>query len=164
MATPSFLNGVAKECIGTNGLGTKYAELPCHMPTLGKLYLPFERFYDPVPALVWMQERPMIPIWACVLYVGFIVAGRSYFAKRPAWSWRKALAVWNFSLSLFSCIGAIRTAPALYYNLTTFPLREVMCAAPEERYGSGATGLWVQLFVLSKFPELFDTLFIVVHK
>lgn len=160
----SIFQGISKECIGQNGLGTKYVELSCIYPTLGKLYLPFEKFYDPTGTLGWMQERPMIPIWACILYVVFIMAGRAYMAKNPAQSWRKILAAWNFSLSLFSWIGAFRTAPQLYYNLTSYSLRDVMCEDPAAIYGSGSTGLWVQLFILSKFPELFDTFFIVIHK
>lgn len=39
-----------------------------------------------------------------------------------------------------------------------------MCDDPEEAYGSGATGLWVCLFIFSKVPELFDTAFIVLRK
>jgi len=155
---------VPEECIGTNGLGVNYAEFSCVHPTIGKLYLPFEKFYDPAPSLKWMQDRPMVPIWGCLLYVAAIVAGRAYFARREAWSWRTLLAFWNLSLSLFSWIGAFRTAPQLVYNLMTFDLRDNMCGDPAALYGSGSTGLWVQLFVLSKFPELLDTFFIVIHK
>lgn len=162
--TSFFLQGVPAECIGQNESGTKYAEFTCTHTTLGKLYLPFEKFYDPTPMLSWMQERPMIPIWGCFLYVAFIMAGRAYMSKNPALSWRKILAGWNLSLSLFSWIGAFRTAPHLYYNLMSYSLRDNMCGDPAATYGSGSTGLWVQLFILSKFPELFDTLFIVVHK
>ncbi|KAL7530982.1 hypothetical protein ACHAXR_003787 [Thalassiosira sp. AJA248-18] len=160
----SIFQGIAKECIGANGLGVKYVEFSCVHPTMGKLYLPFEKFYDPAGMLVWMQDRPMIPIVACILYGIFIILGRSYMAKNQPCSWRKILAAWNFSLSLFSWIGAFRTAPQLYYNLMTYPLRDNLCDDPASLYGSGSTGLWVQLFILSKFPELFDTLFIVVHK
>jgi len=160
----SNFQGIPKECIGQNGLGVKYVELSCIRPTLGKLYLPFEKFYDPAGMLVWMQERPMIPILACIIYVVFIVTGRAYMAKKPAGSWRKILAAWNFSLSLFSWIGAFRTAPQLYYNLMTYSLRDNLCHDPAALCGSGSTGLWVQLFILSKFPELIDTFFIVIHK
>jgi len=161
----TIFQGVPAECIGQNGMGTKYVEFSCVHPTLGKLfYFPFEKFYDPAGTLQWMQDRPLIPIVACLVYVITIMAGRAYFAKKQALSWRKVLAAWNFSLSLFSWIGAFRTAPQLYYNLTTYALRDNLCDDPAALYGSGSTGLWVQLFILSKFPELFDTLFIVVHK
>ncbi|KAL7442273.1 hypothetical protein ACHAXH_007805 [Discostella pseudostelligera] len=160
----SFLEGIPKECVGLQGLGVKYVEFSCIHPTLGKLYLPFEKFYDPAQVLVWMQERPMVPLWACFLYVVLILVGRAVMSTRPAWSWRRTLAVWNFSLSLFSWIGAFRTAPQLYYNLTSYTLRSNLCDDPAALYGSGSTGLWVQLFILSKFPELLDTFFIVIHK
>lgn len=160
----STFQGISKECIGTNGFGTEYVEFTCIYPTLGRLYLPFEKFYDPVDMLLWMQASPHLPICACILYVVFIIVGKAYMAKHPAGSWRTTLAAWNFSLSLFSWIGALRTAPQLYYNLMTYSLRENMCDDPAATYGSGSTGLWIQLFVLSKFPELLDTFFIVIHK
>lgn len=72
--------------------------------------------------------------------------------------------MWNFSLSLFSWIGAFRTAPQLIHNLSTMSLRDNVCMNPEISFGSGSSGLWVQLFILSKFPELLDTFFIVIHK
>ena len=160
----SFLEGIPKECVGLQGLGVKYVEFSCIHPTLGQLYLPFEKFYDPAQVLIWMQDRPMVPLWACFLYVVFIMVGKAYMLSRPAWSWRRTLAAWNFSLSLFSWIGAFRTAPQLYYNLTSYTLRSNLCDDPAALYGSGSTGLWVQLFILSKFPELIDTFFIVIHK
>jgi elongation of very long chain fatty acids protein 6 len=160
----TVLQGISEECISTNGFGLKYVEFSCTHPILGKLYFPFEKFYDPIPKLIWMQERPAIPICACIFYAVSIILGRAYMAKQPAGSWRNILAAWNFSLSLFSWIGAFRTAPQLYYNLTTYSLRDNMCDNPAVTYGSGSTGLWVQLFVLSKFPELLDTFFIVIHK
>mmetsp|Transcript_21401 Transcript_21401/g.46477 ORF Transcript_21401/g.46477 Transcript_21401/m.46477 type:complete len:303 (+) Transcript_21401:125-1033(+) len=164
MSSLSHLVGIAKECIDENGSGVKYSEFSCTHPTLGQTYFTIEKFYDPVPVLTWMQENPMIPICAVMLYIVLMVIGRAYMAKNPASSWRKILAAWNFSLSLFSLIGAFRTAPQLYYNITTYTLRSNLCDDPAALYGSGSTGLWVQLFVLSKFPELLDTFFIVIHK
>jgi len=164
MSSLLHLNGIAEECIGTNGSGTKFIEFSCIQPILGKAYFSFEKMYDPIPILSWMQNNPMIPVVAIASYLILILIGRAYMAKHPASSWRKILAVWNFSLSLFSFIGAFRTAPQLYYNVVNYPLRINLCVDPEALYGSGSTGLWVQLFVLSKFPELLDTFFIVIHK
>ena len=39
-----------------------------------------------------------------------------------------------------------------------------MCAPAEGAFGYGAVGLWLFLFVMSKFPELIDTAFIVLKK
>jgi elongation of very long chain fatty acids protein 6 len=52
----------------------------------------------------------------------------------------------------------------LIHLLTSTPLDDVLCTSPDVRYGDGACGLWVQLFCLSKIPELFDTAFIVARK
>jgi len=106
----------------------------------------------------------MVPILAVVLYGVFIMAGRSYFNGRPAWNWRNSMALWNLGLSLFSAIGFCRVFPQLVHDFYNYSVTENFCFDPESFYGSGATGLWVQLFVLSKFPELFDTFFIVIHK
>merc|ERR1740136_149294 len=98
------------------------------------------------------------------LYGVLIVWGQRYMKDKEAWQWRNVLAVWNLSLSVFSTIGTIRTLPQLVHNLTTMPMRQVFCDTPQRNYGCGSTGLWVQLFILSKIPELFDTFFIVIHK
>jgi hypothetical protein len=39
-----------------------------------------------------------------------------------------------------------------------------VCNWAVEKYGGGPTGLWVMLFIFSKIPELFDTVFIVLRK
>mmetsp|Transcript_22854 Transcript_22854/g.34105 ORF Transcript_22854/g.34105 Transcript_22854/m.34105 type:complete len:292 (-) Transcript_22854:265-1140(-) len=155
---------VASNCIGTTSAGVEYQEFSCIYPTLGKTYLEWEKYYDPIPILSWMQERPIIPVGAIVAYLILCVVGRQWMANREPKKWRSYLAVWNFSLSLFSWIGAFRTAPQLYHNLTTMSMRDNLCLDPQMTYGSGSSGLWVQLFILSKFPELVDTLFIVMHK
>lgn len=156
--------GIPIDCIGINGHGTRYAEFSCTHPVLGKLYAPFEKYYDPVPVLHWVQANPTFPVIACALYLVLIFGGRAYMKNRQPCNVRKILAGWNLALSLFSWIGAFRTAPQLYFNLMGYPLRDNFCQDPEGIYGSGSTGLWVQLFVFSKFPELFDTYFIVAHK
>lgn len=99
-----------------------------------------------------MLERPYFPIKAVLLYGVCIILGQRYMKNRPSWNWRKALGHWNLFLSFFSWIGTIRTVPNLYHYLMYAPLRESFCGVPEITYGSGSTGLWVQLFILSKFP------------
>lgn len=151
-------------CIRHNSAGLPYEEISCLHPSIGKFYMNWEFKYDPVPVRDWMVAHPTIPIIAVVLYCAFIVLGRTFFKDRKAWSFRKILACWNFSLSLFSFVGLFRTLPHLVHNLTSYSMHENLCNDPESQYGSGTTGLWIQLFILSKFPELIDTFFIVVHK
>lgn len=152
------------DCTGITSAGVAYKEFSCIYPTLGKTYMEWEKYYDPIPVLTWMQERSYIPIGTIILYCTLCVVGKQLMATKDPKKWRSYLAVWNFSLSLFSWIGASRTAPQLYHNLTTMTMRDNLCLDPQATYGSGSSGLWVQLFILSKFPELVDTLFIVMHK
>lgn len=151
-------------CIGTNMDGVQFEEFACMYPAFDNFYTNFEKFYDPMPLLHWMQANTMIPIVALISYAVLIIVGRKAMKNKEAWKWRKYLAVWNLALSLFSFVGAFRTAPHLFHNLTTMSLRDNLCTDPRTSYGSGSTGLWIQFFVLSKFPELLDTFFIVIHK
>lgn len=151
-------------CWAVNGNGIAYQEFSCLYPALEPFYFSIEKYYDPRPVLSWMEARPFFPIVTCLLYALFIAAGQSYFEKRDRWHWRQTMAAWNLFLSAFSGMGMLRTLVQLVHNLSTRSIRDNFCLNPQEAYGSGSTGLWVQLFILSKFPELFDTFFIVIHK
>ena len=112
----------------------------------------FEKKYDPIPVLNWMRDHPIVPIFGVILYGILICLGQYFLKDQDSWKWRNSLAVWNLFLSVFSTIGMLRTAPQLLHNLTTLSLRDNLCTDPRITYGSGSTGLWVQLFILSKFP------------
>jgi len=155
---------VADPCWAINGNGIFYREFSCVYPALEPFYFSFEKYYDTIPVLEWMATQPLLPIIGAALYVAMFVGGQAYFERRPRWHWKNTLAAWNLGLSLFSLVGMLRTAPQLLHNLATLPIRDNFCGNPEANYGSGSTGLWVQLFILSKFPELVDTFFIVIHK
>ena len=98
------------------------------------------------------QLTPWFPIAACVFYGVGIVLGQQCMENKKRFQWKKTLACWNLGLSLFSFVGMLRTTPQLFYNLSTMSLKDNLCRDPQVTYGSGSTGLWVQLFILSKFP------------
>jgi elongation of very long chain fatty acids protein 6 len=75
-----------------------------------------------------------------------------------------SLCAWNLFLSLFSAYGSFRTVPHLLHRIYTLPFENTVCDAPMYAYGSGACGFAVTLFILSKIPELVDTVFIVLRK
>lgn len=99
-----------------------------------------------------MVENSWVPISAVALYGIGILGGQAYFRNRPAWNWRRSMALWNLFLSVFSAIGFVRTAPHLIHNFLHYSVSQNLCFDPESNFGSGATGLWVQAFCLSKFP------------
>lgn len=152
------------DCIGEAGTGVNYHEISCLYPSMGRFYLGLEKFYDPIPVQKWMKAHPHLPISIVVFYGVAILIGKSMMKGREPFKWRKGLVFWNLCLSIFSIMGTVRTLPILIHNMKILPLRVLFCADPVSTYGSGSSGLWVQLFTLSKIPELFDTLFIIVHK
>ena len=73
------------------------------------------------------------------------------------------LGAWNFALFLFSLVGSIRTLPYTCFLLSNFNLKDQICINPIN-FGDGSTGLWLLLFVLSKWIEFGDTIFIILRK
>ncbi|KAJ8598370.1 hypothetical protein CTAYLR_002968 [Chrysophaeum taylorii] len=112
----------------------------------------------------YFREHYEVPLAACAVYVLAIAVGHSVMKQRDPWRLKPQLAAWNFFLALFSLVGASQTAPVLLTKLFRRPLLESICVPPSEDWGAGACGLWVQIFVLSKFAELADTVFIVLRK
>jgi hypothetical protein len=100
-----------------------------------------------------MRQHPEVPIAFVVLYGAAILAGRAHFRRSERWNWQKPLAAWNLGLSLFSLAGFVRVFPVVLHHITHYTWRENFCMDPESHYGSGPpSGLWVQLFILSKIP------------
>lgn len=151
-------------CWYHNDQGHDYFDFSCQYPLFRSFYSKYEVEFQTLYGLRWMQSHPILPLVIVSVYGIAIFAGQRYMKNRPAWDWRRSMALWNFSLSLFSFMGMARTVPILLHNLTTKSIRDNMCNDAETSYGSGSTGLWIQLFVFSKVPELLDTFFIVIHK
>jgi len=115
---------------------------------------------------IWdfMDDHPWVPLLAVALYGLSIYSGKQYFKNRPAWDLRSLLALWNLGLSVFSIVGFTRTAPQAIHNLAHYSWYDNLCSDGQSLVGTGTTAFWIMLFTMSKFAELFDTFFIVVHK
>jgi len=129
------------------------------------LYFNFEKRYDSQPILdIMVNNNYWLPITSVVLYLLFCHFGVRYMENLKPFGLNKALAVWNLFLSIFSTYGAIRTVPHMIYRIATKSFESTVCESPHTAFGAGASGLAVQLFILSKIPELVDTVFIVLRK
>lgn len=151
-------------CDFINGFGDNYVDFSCIDPWLKRSYQRWEVGYDPTPLHNWINLHPELPIATVILYAILIFIGKQYMKDRPAWKCPRFLAFWNLSLSIFSFIGTIRVLPNIFHAVSDMPTRDLFCANVAVTFGSGSTGLWLSLFVMSKFPELLDTFFIVVNK
>lgn len=83
--------------------------------------------------------------------------------NRPRFELRGLLVIWNTTLAMFSIMGAFRTAPELIHVLRHYGLFHSVCV-PSFIENDRVSGFWTWLFVLSKLPELGDTIFIVLRK
>lgn len=147
-----------------NARGEEYIQLFQHYPILSYLYTPFEKNYNALPGVNFAASNPIIPVVLVTAYMSFCYFGQKYMKSRPAFDLRMPLAYWNLLLSTFSFIGMFRTVPHLLHNLYSMSLEDNLCTNAQVSYGDGACGLWVQLFIYSKIPELVDTFFIVARK
>mmetsp|Transcript_15592 Transcript_15592/g.18983 ORF Transcript_15592/g.18983 Transcript_15592/m.18983 type:complete len:315 (+) Transcript_15592:184-1128(+) len=160
-----------EECLMNLPNGEQYVEFSCLYPILENFYFKFEKqYYNEIGFYFqeYVTSSAILPkiIAPCVviLYVVGIKFGKESMANRKPWQWRNILAAWNFFLCLFSFMGMIRTILPVFHYMNTLSIRENMCNSPYQTWMTGTTGLWFQLFILSKFPELIDTFFIIIHK
>jgi len=154
----------ALTCTFENSEGVQYREFSCLYKVIQPFYLYAEKCSNSVKFLHWAQEHPMVPIVAVTVYAISIYWGNQTMKTKEPFQWRMSMALWNLFLSIFSFMCMIRVTPHLLHNIVTGEPRDVVCVDPEIDYGYGSTGVWVMLFMLSKFAELLDTFFIVIHK
>lgn len=131
------------------------------MASLIENFESFERNFNYSSYLEWhMKLWPLVyPVIA--LYLASIFFIQKWMVNRPAYSLKKPLLIWNTCLALFSVWGATRSVPELMNTIKSKGLRDAICESPAM---SSAYSLSVAAFILSKFLELGDTMFIVLRK
>ncbi|CAN0127944.1 unnamed protein product [Heterosigma akashiwo] len=152
-----------------NSRGEEFWQLFQWFPSIQSLYLDVEKEWDPDlradgSSNRWIWNANHVPIIAVALYLAFCYYGTLFMKRREPLGLQGPLALWNLGLALFSAAGALRTAPHLLWMLRVGGFRGVVCTVPSVGYGSGAAGLWTRWFIVSKIPELVDTVFIVLRK
>jgi len=134
-------------------------------PILAPLYpVKAELGHDPFPIMDKLKSVPWLPWVTIALYGAAIFSGQRFMKNQERWNWRNSMALWNLGLAIFSFIGTIRLLPYVLHIFSTMSTEDVFCHDARTTFANGSTGLWVQLFLISKFPELIDTFFIVIHK
>jgi len=149
---------------GTYAAGKPYEDFLCLYPGLKNFYMSWEMTWRPYWLYYLMERNWWIPIVAISLYGAMIVGGQNYFRERKPWDLRTALMLWNLGLSLFSIFGFFRVLPVVIHSMLSYTWKENLCYDPHIHTGHNEAGLWIFIFSISKFAELLDTFFIVVHK
>ncbi|NXU36631.1 ELOV6 protein, partial [Drymodes brunneopygia] len=96
------------------------------------------------------------------IYVILIFGIQHFMKERRPFNLRVPLALWSFSLTLFSFVAACRIWKHMAFLLLTKGFKQSLCS--RSFYVHPVSKLWIYLFVLSKLVEMGDTLFIVLRK
>lgn len=159
---------------GTTPNVSKWCDISLHDAdlTLGgieawrDLVYPFQaekEFYGPLWSMTFRRSW-WLGYLVSTIYLIAIWMGTNYMKSRPAYHLKGLLALWNLFLAVFSMIGMVRVVPHLALMLFSYDFEYTICRTPGGSYGNGAAGLWILAFILSKYFELIDTVFLVLRK
>ena len=108
----------------------------------------------------WVEDNWTLSIWISLIYIFLVFSGKWYMNSRSKFELRLPLILWNLFLASFSILGFIRVWPEFANCIYEHNIEYSVC---NNRYAYGITGFWAYMFVMSKLPELVDTLFIVLR-
>ncbi|CAP37101.1 Protein CBR-ELO-5 [Caenorhabditis briggsae] len=98
-----------------------------------------------------------------VVYIAVIFGLKYYMKDRKAFDLSIPLNIWNGILSTFSLLGFTFTFPTLLKVIQKEGFGHTYSHV-SELYTDKTSGYWIFLWVISKIPELLDTVFIVLRK
>lgn len=146
----------------TANLTTLSAVLDQPQKLLSALYT-IEVSFDERRAIPWMRSIWHWSFYYSALYLLLIYLGQRYMRDKKPYNLRRALCCWSATLSLFSFYAVYRIYPLAHTMVSTGGLQHAVCDT-RSYLGAAGGGIWAFLFPLSKLPELFDTMFIVLRK
>nr|XP_027194467.1 elongation of very long chain fatty acids protein 6-like [Dermatophagoides pteronyssinus] len=112
----------------------------------------------------WMRKHWFDSFYWSFLYLLFIYIGRNVMESRSKpFRLRYPLIIWNIILATFSIAGTIRVWPEMIHILKNYGFYHSVCSNSYHKEVP-ISSFWTYLFVLSKLPELIDTIFIVLRR
>ena len=131
--------------------------------TLWRLTFVLESRFNEKRALPWMQQYWWMSFVISAIYVILVYGGTKFMENRKPYDLRRLLCMWSTALAAFSTYACIKSLPLLYHLYQQSGFVYTLCDV-SYLVGSSGMGIWAFLFPFSKFPELFDTAFIVLRK
>ena len=123
-----------------------------------------EQQFDERRALPWMNNYWWMSFVFSGIYLTLIYLGHQFMKNRKPYDLRRALCMWSTGLAAFSIYACCRAFPHLWNNIIMYGGFEYSICDVNYFIGSTHLGIWSFLFPLSKLPELFDTVFIILRK
>jgi len=157
----SMLQPQADKLVGVQGVGGNMH----HFQARNYSYVfNFEQDFEHSVIRSWMEQHWVsVCGWASGIYMLLIWGGQAWMSNRQPFQLRGALTCWNVSLAIFSIMGAARTLPEFIHTFSTQGFYHSLCI-PSFIERDRVSGFWTWMFVISKVPELGDTVFIVLRK
>lgn len=126
----------------------------------GHRLFPFETRYGVPDFSFFCREHDLVPWIAVSVYVVALYAGLRLMENRKPFSLKGPLILWNMLLASFSVIGFVRMQQEFRYTYHKDGWRGTYCSKSSDN----VVGFWIFVFVMSKFLEFGDTLFLVLRK
>ena len=112
----------------------------------------------------WTLDNYSIPVISVIIYLIVVFGGSKIMATKKEFDLHIVLGIWSLFLSLFSAMGALRTVPYVIGLILKSPSYYNTICDNGNEFFAGPSGFWTAAFMLSKVPELLDTVFIVFRK
>uniref|UniRef100_T1IU17 Elongation of very long chain fatty acids protein n=1 Tax=Strigamia maritima TaxID=126957 RepID=T1IU17_STRMM len=123
----------------------------------------FEKNFDLDGKMLWLDNYWTLSFLFVTIYLILIYLGQRWMQTRPAYELRTTLAVWNWSLALFSIMGTSRILPQILNQVEEFGFEHTVCS-PIFGKDNLIIPFWSWCFIMSKVIELGDTAFIILRK
>lgn len=115
-------------------------------------------------AVVFFRDYADVLQYTCVLYTILILLGPRAMERREAYELAGVIRVWNLLLAVFSIAGSVSCVTLLMFMSESRPFYDVVCRFDHSVLYDGAFSFWVFSFMVSKIPEMLDTVFLCLRK
>lgn len=115
-------------------------------------------------AITFFKDYADVLQYTCVLYTFLILLGPRAMEKREAYELTGLIRAWNLSLAIFSILGSVYCVTLLLFMVESRPFYDVVCRFDPSVLYDGAFSFWVFSFMVSKIPEMLDTVFLCLRK
>ncbi|GMR48503.1 hypothetical protein PMAYCL1PPCAC_18698, partial [Pristionchus mayeri] len=113
---------------------------------------------------IHFMEHTHLPnsIVVTAVYLVMVFIGPKIMENRKAFNLRLALTVWNITLSIYSAISFILLYPYVMQSYEKGGMIGTLCYN-DDLYTNKVSGYVTWLFIMSKGPELIDTVFLILR-
>jgi elongation of very long chain fatty acids protein 6 len=123
----------------------------------------FFQEYDYTRSKQWLVDHESFLLKCVAAYVITIFSVKFVMANRKPFDLNTPLIIWNAILAVFSIAGFVRMSPVWWGTIAEKGVSSTYTEITELQTDKVA-GYWTFLWVVSKIPELIDTIFIVLRK